>query len=165
MKHSWIIITLCSLLIIAGACLMLMPRTVPIDQCSDVYRQYQGREGLEVSFVKQYRVNDTTAVDVTLIHATTDSAWSYLCMHFLPQTLSEKYKELVIHGNTVNYSIVSKTDPHTIVNPLKSKDFDFLVITNRLNSICIFHTKTMEQVQSLITHESIQLSKNNTPKQ
>ena len=66
MKHSWIIVTLCSLLIIAGACLMLMPRTVPIDQCSDVYRQYQGREGLEVSFVKQYRVNDTTAVDVTM---------------------------------------------------------------------------------------------------
>ena len=111
MKHSWIIVTLCSLLIIAGACLMLMPRTVPIDQCSDVYRQYQGQEGLEVSFVKQYRVNDTTAVDVTLIHATTDSAWVSLCEEFIPADYPYEFKEPLLYGQAVSQWTVSKLHP------------------------------------------------------
>ena len=153
MKHSWIIITLCSLLIIAGACLMLMPRTVPIDQCSDVYRQYQGREGLEVSFVKQYRVNDTTAVDVTLIHATTDSAWVSLCEEFIPDEYPYEFKEPLLYGQSVAQWTVSKTSPKIKVNISSQDSYNLLVLSSKIKSVCIFHTENIEETLAIIAYQ------------
>lgn len=153
MKHSWIIVTLCSLLIIAGACLMLMPRTVPIDQCSDVYRQYQGQEGLEVSFVKQYRVNDTTAVDVTLIHATTDSAWVSLCEEFIPADYPYEFKEPLLDGQAVSQWTVSKTAPQIKVDISSQNNYNLLVLSSKIKSVCIFHTENIEETLAIIAYQ------------
>ncbi len=153
MKHSWIIVTLCSLLIIAGACLMLMPRTVPIDQCSDVYRQYQGQEGLEVSFVKQYRVNDTTAVDVTLIHATTDSAWVSLCEEFIPADYPYEFKEPLLYGQAVSQWTVSKTAPQIKVDISSQNNYNLLVLSSKIKSVCIFHTENIEETLAIIAYQ------------
>ena len=153
MKHSWIIVTLCSLLIIAGACLMLMPRTVPIDQCSDVYRQYQGHEGLEVSFVKQYRVNDTTAVDVTLIHATTDSAWLSLCEEFIPADYPYEFKEPLLYGQAVSQWTVSKTAPQIKVDISSQNNYNLLVLSSKIKSVCIFHTENIEETLAIIAYQ------------
>ena len=153
MKHSWIIVTLCSLLIIAGACLMLMPRTVPIDQCSDVYRQYQGQEGLEVSFVKQYRVNDTTAVDVTLIHATTDSAWVSLCEEFIPDEYPYEFKEPLLYGQAVSQWTVSKTAPQIKVDISSQNNYNLLVLSSKIKSVCIFHTENIEETLAIIAYQ------------
>ena len=153
MKHSWIIVTLCSLLIIAAACLMLMPRTVPIDQCSDVYRQYQGQEGLEVSFVKQYRVNDTTAVDVTLIHATTDSAWVSLCEEFIPADYPYEFKEPLLYGQAVSQWTVSKTAPQIKVDISSQNNYNLLVLSSKIKSVCIFHTENIEETLAIIAYQ------------
>ena len=153
MKHSWIIVPLCSLLIIAGACLMLMPRTVPIDQCSDVYRQYQGQEGLEVSFVKQYRVNDTTAVDVTLIHATTDSAWVSLCEEFIPADYPYEFKEPLLYGQAVSQWTVSKTAPQIKVDISSQNNYNLLVLSSKIKSVCIFHTENIEETLAIIAYQ------------
>ena len=153
MKHSWIIVTLCSMLIIAGACLMLMPRTVPIDQCSDVYRQYQGQEGLEVSFVKQYRVNDTTAVDVTLIHATTDSAWVSLCEEFIPADYPYEFKEPLLYGQAVSQWTVSKTAPQIKVDISSQNNYNLLVLSSKIKSVCIFHTENIEETLAIIAYQ------------
>ena len=153
MKHSWIIVTLCSLLIIAGACLMLIPRTVPIDQCSDVYRQYQGQEGLEVSFVKQYRVNDTTAVDVTLIHATTDSAWVSLCEEFIPADYPYEFKEPLLYGQAVSQWTVSKTAPQIKVDISSQNNYNLLVLSSKIKSVCIFHTENIEETLAIIAYQ------------
>ena len=153
MKHSWIIVTLCSLLIIAGACLMLMPRTVPIDQCSDVYRQYQGQEGLEVSFVKQYRVNDTTAVDVTLIHATTDSAWVSLCEEFISQDYPSELMNQFMYGIHVTQWTVSKTAPQIKVDISSQNNYNLLVLSSKIKSVCIFHTENIEETLAIIAYQ------------
>ena len=145
MKHSWIIVTLCSLLIIAGACLMLMP--------SDVYRQYQGQEGLEVSFVKQYRVNDTTAVDVTLIHATTDSAWVSLCEEFIPADYPYEFKEPLLYGQAVSQWTVSKTAPQIKVDISSQNNYNLLVLSSKIKSVCIFHTENIEETLAIIAYQ------------
>ena len=157
MKHSWIIVTLCSLLIIAGACLMLMPRTVPIDQCSDVYRQYQGREGLEVSFVKQYRVNDTTAVDVTLIHATTDSAWNVLSRKFDIFIIPAEYKKLFEKYNPVDFKLVSKNNPE-VPRDKETDTCDLLVTYRKTKSFYIFHLDNINQFNAIVDNKVHELS-------
>jgi hypothetical protein len=132
---------------------MLMPRTVPIDQCSDVYRQYQGREGLEVSFVKQYRVNDTTAVDVTLIHATTDSAWVSLCEEFIPADYPYEFKEPLLYGQAVSQWTVSKTAPQIKVDISSQNNYNLLVLSSKIKSVCIFHTENIEETLAIIAYQ------------
>ena len=91
-------------LIVVGilAFVKLCPRTVPLDECSPVYRQYEGHEGIEATYMKQYPVDDTTFVDVTLLHATTDSAWVSLCHKFITPEIPDNVKEKIIYGNSVS---------------------------------------------------------------
>ena len=58
-KTGWTI-TLIAVLAIAcgGIVIKLCPRTVPIEECSPVYRKFADMPGIEVSYVKDYRIND-----------------------------------------------------------------------------------------------------------
>ena len=40
---------------------------------SELYNRYADKEGIEASFIKDYKVNDSVFVDVTVLEATTDS--------------------------------------------------------------------------------------------
>ena len=53
-------------------------RTLPESQCSEVYRRYAHVPGVEAAFVKGFPINDTVAVDVTLLRATDSAGWAYL---------------------------------------------------------------------------------------
>ncbi len=46
----------------------------PSHAVSEVYTHYAGTEGLNVVFFKDFKINDSVFVDVTLIEAKTDSA-------------------------------------------------------------------------------------------
>ena len=50
-------------------------QTSPLSQCSNVYRHFAGHRDIEASFIKDFRLNDTVQLSVTVLHATTDSAW------------------------------------------------------------------------------------------
>ena len=92
-RISWTVVTLiCLLLIIMGLLTMLSTRFPLPWQCSKLYWQYRGQEGIEASYVRDYPVDDTTLVDVTLLHATTDSAWESLCIAFTPYEFSDSNK-------------------------------------------------------------------------
>ena len=148
--HSWTVVILLCLLLVAGAAvLVLTPRTVPFDECSPLYRQYEGHEGIEASYVRDYPIDDTTLVDVTLLHATTDSAWESLCIAFTPYEFSDsnKYINNLIHDTTsVTFRAVSKDDYRVKVTPATANNYDCFTLTAKQKSICIFHTKNEEQL-------------------
>ncbi len=75
MKKSWpITILVCLLILVGGALILGWPRTVSFDQCSDVYKRYAKMDGVYATFIKDYKVNGSIFVDVTMLEATTDSA-------------------------------------------------------------------------------------------
>jgi hypothetical protein len=137
-------------LIVVGilAFVKLYPRSVPLDECSPIYRQYAGQEGIEASYVRDYPVDDTTLVDVTLLHATTDSAWVSLCHEFVPYEFadSNKYINNLIHDTTsVTFRAVSKDDPHQKTKPDTTCDYNLLVISAKVKSVGIFQIETKSQ--------------------
>ena len=156
MKHtpSWTAVILLCLLLVAGAAvIVLTPRTVPFDECSPLYRQYAGHEDIEATFVKDYPVDDTTLVDVTLLHATTDSAWESLCHEFVPYEFadSNKYINNLIHDTTsITFRAVSKDDCRTKVNPSISEKHNSVFMAAKMRAICIFHINKKEQSDILI---------------
>lgn len=147
MKRTWTITLLCCLLILAGGITaVLLPRTPSPDQYSSQYRQYLGQEGIKASFVCDYQVDDTTFVDVTLLHATTDSAWVSLCMESLPDVYSEDdKKEIVTRDNYVSTWIAAKNDLHTNIIPSDSVDFNLVLLAATMKTIYIFHPQNPEQ--------------------
>ena len=65
MKRNRLILATIPLVVLGILALVkLFPRTVPLEECSPLYRQYAGHEDIEATFVKDYPVDDTTLVDV-----------------------------------------------------------------------------------------------------
>lgn len=54
-------------------------RIFPEGRVSQVYVRASAVEGIEASFVEDYRLNDTITLDVTLLEAKDSAAWQWLC--------------------------------------------------------------------------------------
>ena len=52
--------------------------TNPVQEVSDLYLRYADDPDIEASFVKGFRINDTLAIDATLLRATDSAGWERL---------------------------------------------------------------------------------------
>ena len=91
MRRGWFIVAvLCVLLASASVFAVARPRAVPLDECSEVYRRYVGRDDINAAYIRDYRINDTVTVAVTTLEAVTDSGWAEMQKIFnLPQIPKE----------------------------------------------------------------------------
>ena len=70
----------------------LWPRQLPSQQCDSIFLRYENNKHVSVAYFKDFPINDTTFVDVTTLHATTDSAWNALCDDFISPLYSNEEK-------------------------------------------------------------------------
>ena len=49
---------------------------------SELYLRYKHADGIKASFIKDYRINDTLTLDVTLLQATDSAGWDTICNKF-----------------------------------------------------------------------------------
>jgi hypothetical protein len=117
----------------------LWPRTVPFDQCSDLYKQYVAVEGINDTYIKDYKVNDTVFVDVTLLEAT-DSMWHTLMKDFNIPTPDSNLQQFIDAGeNLVVTKLVDKTHYSRPAAPCSS-NCEIMAISYTTHSISVFHT-------------------------
>ena len=94
-RTSIVTLCLCVFVAVVMVVAVCMQRVVPYWQCSEVYKKYSRVEGVRATYVKDYRVNDTLTVGVTLLEATDSAGWEYLKEDFgltvIPKELEEKY--------------------------------------------------------------------------
>ena len=89
-----------------------LPRVVPYWQCSEVYKRYSRVEGVRATYIKDYRINDTLTIGVTLLEATTDSGWAMLQENFGVPVVPKEYEELICgDSNRVTLKIIPKKEP------------------------------------------------------
>ena len=66
-------------LLLAVVCLAVYRcHTVPLSQCSEVYRRYHDLPGIQASFIKDKQINDTLRVDMTLFEAEDSTSFASL---------------------------------------------------------------------------------------
>ena len=140
MKRSWLItILVCLLLLGGGTVVILMPQVVPFSQCSDVYKQYADVDGIDATFIKGYRVNDTLTVNVTLLQATDSAGWARLQEDFALQPLSPDYMAMIEQGkDLVSIKMISETE-EAAFSRLK-------------RSVSIFHVRNREECRAVRYH-------------
>ncbi len=119
--------------------------TVPWDECSALYRQYAHADGIEATFLRGYRVNDTLAIDVTRLQATDSAGCDKLSHDFNIPALPKEFEEMIAKNNSLDYRITPKNNPFvttTIDNP---QGIDVVIIKRRDWSIFAFHLDDPDQ--------------------
>ena len=126
-------------IVLVALAVRLWPRTVPFDQCSDLYKQYVAVEGINATYIKDYKVNDTVFVDVTLLEAT-DSMWHTLMKDFNNPTPDSDLQQFIDAGeNLVVTKLVDKTHYSRPAAPCSS-NCEIMAISYTTHSISVFHT-------------------------
>jgi hypothetical protein len=145
MKRRWII-TLLLLPVVVLAVLFLTRNlhTVPPDECSDVYRQYKDTPGIKASFIKDYPLDDTTTIDVTMLQAQDSIIWKNLYVQIL------KLNKPDIHNSAkVAFRIIPKENQTSQTdNELSNKNL--AAFSKDDLTIAFFHLETMQQYLKII---------------
>ena len=128
-----------------------LPGVVPYWQCSEVYKKYSRVEGVRATYIKDFPLNDTLTVAVTLLEATTDSGWAVLQEDFGLPVIPKEYEELICGDSdrvmTENYpkSAPLYIDEDTLTN-------DLIAISYYKHSICHFVISSREK-KNIIMHK------------
>jgi hypothetical protein len=159
-KKSNIIINILIVVVILGGASIFwyMQRTVPYWQCSEVYKRYKDVEGVRATYVKDYRVNDTLTVGVTLLEATTDSGWAKLVSKFnVPMEMVELAKSNPDIDIWVGQALKDRPEVLCDVSELneeEAQELEIMTISMQMHTICIFHTCN-KQERDAIFYEKI----------
>ena len=146
-----IIVDILIFFIIVGVFLAVryIPRRVPLEECSEVYKRYHKVEGVRATYVKDYPVNDTLTVGVTLLEATTDSGWAMLQEDFGLPVIPKEYEERFMDdSNRVTTKYFPKNVP-LFVGGDTIKD-DLIAISFYKHSICHFVISSKEQRKAIL---------------
>ena len=127
-------------IVLVALAVRLWPRTVPFDQCSDVYKRYAAVDGVVATFIKDYKVNDTVFVDVTLLEAIDSVSWTTLKKDFEVPDPSPDFQQFIDGGEDLIYvKLIPKTTAsYTILNPYPN---DVLAISHLNRTLTVFHIK------------------------
>jgi hypothetical protein len=158
MKKSHILIL--GLLVVAVTVVVVqvakyLPRVVPYSQCSEVYKRYSRVEGVRATYVKDYRINDTLTVCVTLLEATDSAGWERLIESFnITQEMRTVFEQIgsgVMSWNSPrgNPEVKAATIGEYRDVELTDKDIEICACSFNEHKICVFHTQNEEEILAI----------------
>ena len=154
MKRKDTIINILIFVVIVGGALVYryMQSVVPYWQCSEVYKRYHKVEGVRASYIKNFPLNDTLTVGVTLLEATTDSGWARLMEDFAIIPIPSDILAYC-DSNTVNMWMAAKRDYSLRADPdLLNND---LIAMNYLKHIIsVFHLESENQQDAILHYQT-----------
>ena len=129
----------------------------PRVETSDLYKTYESREDLDVAFVKDYSIDDSTFVDVVTITAHDSLAWKSLQTDFAVTVWPEEFLQMYIDNNTVDIWLASKDD--LSIHPYMEYGKNILVsMSESLKTFCIFYIENKEQMKSITSYKTNELT-------
>ena len=140
-KRFWLIIAILALVEALVCYIAIQWKYIfPSNEVSEIYARYEKVEGIDVSFVKDYKVNDTVFVDVTLLEATDSVIWTTLKKDFEVPNPPPDVQQFIDNGEDLIYVkvIPKSTTTDTI---LDSYSNNLLAISYLNHTLTIFHIK------------------------
>ena len=141
-------------------------RVFPSSEVSEVYAHYENVEGIDASFVKKYRINDSVFVDVTMLQATDSAGWKMIKEEFnifdaddLPP------EEREIFNTYFNQSIVLKKvvpGKYNQQSDTNVNNNDVIAYERAKKRVCIFHTAHSTGQRGTSNYIFNQMISNNT---
>lgn len=149
MKRSWLITIIYSLLLFGlGAVVIFMPQVVPMDKCSDLYKRYANIDGIGATFIKDYKVNDSVFVDVTVLEATDSVGWQELRADFKLSGIQKETSKRM--GKNISYKYAPKKDYTKGTDTTNILNNDCVAINYTDSTLCIFHYNDEETRKAIV---------------
>ena len=133
-------------IVLAALAVRMWPRTVPFEQCSDIYKQYANVEGVDATFIKDYMVSsgtdsagkDTVIVDITVLEAKDSASWLTLKKDFEVIDPPPDIQKYIDDGEDLIYTkLISKsTTENAIPN---TYPYNLLAISHLNHTLTVFH--------------------------
>jgi hypothetical protein len=122
-------------------------RVFPSGEASGLYLRYENVEGVEASFVKNYKVNDTIAVDVTLLEATDSAGWARMKEDFGITDVEDhplEERELVreLYNNHISLQKASP-DKNYKMPDTNICNNDIITCERAVRRVAVFHTANL----------------------
>ena len=147
----WLVmVLLCLLAAVVGAAVAYRRHTVPLDECSEVYRRYHKAEGIQAAFIRDMPINDSLNVDMTLLVADDSLTFVNLLKDFGKS--DEIIDELMQHINGVwarSSKIVPKGHPELPADR-DNENNEIMAVIPEKRSTLFFHPQTPEQFDAII---------------
>ena len=153
MKRMWPIKVLVFVVIVGGAlAIRYGSSVVPYWQCSEVYKRYHKVEGVQATYIKNYPVNDTLTIGVTLLEATDSAGWEYLKQAFnISQEMQTMFKQACMdiidwQSPRDHPEIRAITKGENRDTTLTDKDIEACALSFKECKICVFHTRNENEI-------------------
>ncbi len=126
---------------------------------SELYLRYADTEGINATFIKDFHVNDTVYVDVTLLQATDSAGWEMLLSNV---KLPEEMHELIELWKQKRHVYIRSYPKGRLDSPPDSifQNNDLLAIDWSEQKLAIFHITDIEQQKAIISYH-LDIVKNN----
>ena len=141
--------------VVAAFSLKHCQRTLPERKCSQVYQRYAHVEGIQAAYVKDYRINDSMTVAVTLLEATDSAGWERLADAFnitqeMRATFGQVDMDMVVWQSFKDTpEIRATTKGYGRDTSLTRGDLVLCACSLKGNKICIFHTQNEDDVMAV----------------
>ena len=153
-KRRVISVAVC--LVVAALVLLVKyhPRTVPVEECSQIYRDYADNPHIAVAFIKDFPVNDTLRVDVTTLQATDSLGWETPKNEFHIISLSDNIQRKIEQGiDRVSTRIVSKTDPTLPMDTSELLNNNVIAISRLHRTVSVFYIKAEAEIDAILYNQ------------
>ena len=130
------------------------PRTVPLEECSGIYQHYHDNPHIAATFLKDFRVNDTVTVDVTLLEAKDDEGWEELREKINIKPIPQEVYEIL--GEEAEEDVwvwlAPKNNYHLPMDDILLNN-DVLSVSHKKKQLCIFETVSEKQIDAISKHQ------------
>ena len=126
------------------------PRQLPYDQCSEVFLRYKDADGVSAAFLKDFRANDTTTVDVTILQANDSTSWEKLKIEFGLRTLPAEFMKMIEGKNDFIMTYIAASDYKEQFKKIGIEEMDVIAGNYTRKNIGIFHVRSKEQQHALL---------------
>ena len=158
MRRRWLITLLLAPLLLAVVALAVYRcHTVPLSQCSEVYRQYRDMPGIQASFVKDKQINDTLFLDMTLFEAEDSAAFANLLRAFGHgeeyirdmATLREMFagKADALKASFTGYCLRGRPSVEGAADPAENEVISYFPVAL---CVAIYHTHSGDEIHAVL---------------
>lgn len=139
---------LCLLILGFAAAVILWPRS---DDAS-LSRHYNHIPGIKATYFKDYPINDTLSINVTLLQALDSTAWSTLRNDFNIAELDPPLQQLIDCGLDPLFTRLVDKDDYTQSVDATCPNSQLLAFSYKSQSVTLFHITNEKELHAVLYH-------------
>ena len=155
-RKTTILLSILAIIFSMFSCSMMLKRS---SETSELYRRYADRSDIHAAFIKDYRVDDSTTVDVTTLSAPDQETWEKLLREMnVNEVIIQRQREILKNGTSgVHYYICKKDHPEVRVSIYDNVEYNFVADSPHDRILYVFDVKSEEQLNIIRKKEAHEL--------